>query len=136
MTWLFHFQDVSNNELSELPKYIGLLSRLFRLNVSNNRLSSLPPEIGAMDCKFEHYYWNNHLPYFVKTRCTILGKKKKKKNYCLGFHGQNFLFFFRIYFLCLFFLKFKKKSFESWGFELCRVKKKTPNIHVFLAFSE
>lgn len=48
-------QDVSHNELAELPKYIGLLSRLFRLNVSNNKLSLLPPEIGSMDCKDEWF---------------------------------------------------------------------------------
>ena len=51
------FQDVSHNELAELPKYIGLLSRLFRLNISNNKLSSLPPEIGSMDCKDEYFYF-------------------------------------------------------------------------------
>jgi Leucine-rich repeat (LRR) protein len=40
---------MSNNELITLPRHIGYLGRVMKLNISNNKLRELPMEIGAMD---------------------------------------------------------------------------------------
>ena len=42
-------QDMSNNELTTLPKAIGYLCKIIKLNVANNQLQSLPAEIGTMN---------------------------------------------------------------------------------------
>lgn len=42
-------QDISNNQLTNLPPEIGYLTKVSRLNVSNNKFQSLPPELGCMD---------------------------------------------------------------------------------------
>jgi Leucine-rich repeat (LRR) protein len=43
-----------DNDLVELPKEIGELSRLRELHIQGNRLSVLPPELGmlAVSCQY------------------------------------------------------------------------------------
>lgn len=38
-----------DNDLIELPKELGKLSRLKELHLQNNRLTALPPELGELD---------------------------------------------------------------------------------------
>ena len=40
---------MSNNELTTLPKAVGYLCKIIKLNVANNQLQSLPAEIGTMN---------------------------------------------------------------------------------------
>ncbi|EMS87158.1 leucine rich repeat protein [Leptospira noguchii str. Cascata] len=43
--------DLSDNQLTTLPKEIGYLKKLWLLNLSRNQLKTLPKEIG----KFKSY---------------------------------------------------------------------------------
>ena len=52
----FYLQDISNNQLPDLPPEIGCLAKVSKLNVSNNKLKQLPPEIGCMDGKTLYIY--------------------------------------------------------------------------------
>lgn len=45
---LFEWQDISNNQLSEVPDGVGNLTKLVKLNLSNNKLKSLSPSISNM----------------------------------------------------------------------------------------
>jgi Leucine-rich repeat (LRR) protein len=48
--FLFFFQLVlRENDLIEIPKELGNLSRLRELHIQANRLTVLPPEIGNLD---------------------------------------------------------------------------------------
>ena len=38
-----------DNDLTELPKELGNLTRLKELHLQNNRLTALPPELGMLD---------------------------------------------------------------------------------------
>lgn len=44
-------QDLSNNQIKELPRDIGYLTKLFKLNISYNKISDLPLTIGDISCK-------------------------------------------------------------------------------------
>lgn len=43
------FNSLRDNDLLELPREIGELTRLRELHIQNNRLTVLPPEVGMCD---------------------------------------------------------------------------------------
>lgn len=50
-----------DNDLIELPKELGKLSRLKELHLQNNRLTTLPPELGNV-----YSVQNSRVPRFQK----------------------------------------------------------------------
>lgn len=45
-------QDLSHNNLSDLPVGMGYMVRLITLNLCHNVIRELPPDMMSMRCKF------------------------------------------------------------------------------------
>ncbi|MFM5896156.1 MAG: leucine-rich repeat domain-containing protein, partial [Dolichospermum sp.] len=56
--------DLSNNQISSLPREIGQLTNLQSLNIYNNQISSLPPEIGQLTNLQSLNIYNNQISSF------------------------------------------------------------------------
>lgn len=50
----FHQLGLRDNQLLDIPREIGELTRLRELHIQNNRLTVIPPEVGEYKFKMKH----------------------------------------------------------------------------------